>query len=77
MFILSLQTLEERASAFKSLLDAMTDFVDWLGEFHDVIYDEVCIAIPQKASDDTIAHHRAKLTVNQRTHRGCPDFRES
>lgn len=53
----------EEASQFESFLTHLTDFSNWLNEFYDTLYDEVCVRIQPKASDEIIARHRNKLEV--------------
>ena len=53
------------ANRFNSFLDSFGAFVNWLSEFYGMLYDEVCVQIPTRASDGTIAHHRAKLEVSE------------
>lgn len=57
-------TWTEEASQFESFLTRLTDFFNWMNEFHDTLYDEVCVHIQPKASDETIARHRHRLEVS-------------
>ena len=55
--------LETEADQFNKFLTSFTGFMSWLGEFHDTLYDEVCVQIPQRASDETVLHHKTQLQV--------------
>ena len=55
--------LEGEVDRFNKFLTGFTGFVNWLAEFRDTLYDEVCVQIPQKAAEETILHHRAQLEV--------------
>ena len=55
--------IEVTAANFEKFLTAMTEFVNWLNEFYGRLYDEVCIQIPSKASDELISRHKNQLEV--------------
>ena len=53
----------ESAGRFDAYLTSLTGFVSWLDEFHGKLYDEVCIQLPAKASDELISRHKNQLEV--------------
>ena len=55
---------EREAGQFDSFLASLTSFSNWLNEVHSSFYDEVCIQIPSKATDDIIIRHKNKLEVS-------------
>ncbi len=63
---LRVQNYEVSANRFISFLTSFTGFFVWLTETHSMMVDEFCVQIPAKASEDTIAHHRARLQVGHR-----------
>ena len=62
---LRIKDWEVEADKFDSYLTRLTGFANWLNEFHSALYDEVCIRIPSKASNETVARHKAKLEVRR------------
>ncbi len=57
--------LTEGASLFDSFMILLTDFANWLNEFHSTLYDEVCVRIQAKASDEIISRHKNRLEVTK------------
>lgn len=51
------------AERFEKFLASLTEFVNWLDEFYGRLYDEVCIQLPAKASDELISRHKNQLEV--------------
>ena len=66
-FQLQLQKQEEAASRFDSFLTSFTSLLNWMSEFHSTLVDELCVQIPHKASEDTVARHKARLEVRPLT----------
>ena len=58
----------ESSSQFTSFITSFTSFCNWLCEIHSLLLDELCVAIPDRASEDTIDVHKARLKV--RVNRG-------
>ena len=54
---------EESSDKFNSFTTRFTSFCNWLSEVHSQLQDEVCVAIPDRATADTITVHRARLEV--------------
>ena len=50
---------------FSEFLTGFTGFCNWLSEIRGQLLDELCVAIPHKASGDTIATHKARLKVRE------------
>ena len=61
-----LTEFEESSSQFNQFITRFTGLCDWLYEFHGQLQDELCVAIPHKASTDTISHLKARLQVSAR-----------
>ena len=55
--------ISKAAERFDGFLAALTEFVNWLDEFYGKLYDEVCIQLPAKASDELISRHKNQLEV--------------
>lgn len=51
------------AERFNRFLMALMEFINWLDEFYGRLYDEVCIQLPSKASDELISRHKNQLEV--------------
>lgn len=51
------------AEKFHRFITRLTGFVNWLDEFHGRLYDEVCIRLPAKASDELVSRHKNQLEV--------------
>ena len=68
---LQLQRQEEAASKFESYLTSLASLLNWMSEFHSTLVDELCVQIPHKASEDTVARHRAKLEVRPPLSQPC------
>ena len=51
------------AERFNKFLTSLSDFINWLDEFYGRLYDEVCIQLPSKASDELISRHKNQLEV--------------
>ena len=56
----------ESSDQFSEFLTGFTGFCNWLSEIRGQLLDELCVAIPHKASGDTIATHKARLKVRER-----------
>ena len=59
-----LTEFELSSSQFNQFITRFTSFSDWLYETHAQLVDEVCVAIPHKASSDIISHHKGRLSVS-------------
>ena len=55
--------ISKSAEKFESFLTALSDLINWLDEFHGRLYDEVCIQLPSKVSDELISRHKNQLEV--------------
>ena len=58
-----LEEIAVSAESFKAFLGRMTTFTNWLDEFHGKLYDEVCVRIPAKPTNELISLHKNKLEV--------------
>ena len=62
------EAIESNAVAvnqFSQFLERFTSFLVWLSEFRSSLFDEVCIQIPTRASDEIIARHKHRLQVRK------------
>ena len=51
------------AERFEQYLNRLSRFMNWLSEFYGKLYDEVCVEVPSKASEDVISRHKNQLEV--------------
>ena len=55
--------IQSSAQNFDTFLKRLTEFLNWLSEFHGRFYDEVCVRVPPKASEEVISLHKNQLEV--------------
>ena len=58
-------TAEVAASSakFDEFMTSLMSFTNWLSEFREKLYDEVCVQLPVRASDELVSRHRNQLEV--------------